>query len=285
MTILKLVQGTPEWLAHRRKYRNASESPAVMGVSPWTTPYQLWLERTGRHVRPVTSAMTRGLELEPAARLAYEKLSGLVLEPLVLTEGEYSASLDGITMEGDLILEIKCPVRGRDSPLWQAVEAKELPEHYRWQVEHQLMVAGAALAHVYVFDGERGILLEQTPKPESWESIRKAWDAFMRYIVEDVAPPLSSRDTRERDDAQWKVAAEAYLRIKQEAEDSAAVLEKARSALVALTSHPSESGAGVSVSQFWKKGAVEYKKIPQLTGVDLETYRKESRMEVRVTAA
>ena len=29
--ILKLVQGTPEWLEHRRKYRNASETPAVVG--------------------------------------------------------------------------------------------------------------------------------------------------------------------------------------------------------------------------------------------------------------
>jgi hypothetical protein len=38
----------------------------------------------------------------------------------------------------------------------------------------------------------------------------------------------------------------------------------------------------VSVTQFWKRGAVDYKKIPVLKGVDLEAYRKESRMEVRV---
>ncbi len=283
-TILKLVQGTSEWFTHRRKYRNASETPAVMGLSPWMTPYGLWLERTGRQQRPVTGAMRRGLELEPAARAAYEKLTGLVMEPLVLTEGEYSASLDGITLEGDLVLEIKCPVRGRDSALWQAVEARELPEHYFWQVQHQLMVAGAALAHVFVFDGERGILVEQKPQPERWEAIRHDWDAFMQHIIEDTAPPLSKRDTRERNDSAWKTAAETYLRVKQEAEHSAAALDEVKAALVALTSHPSESGCGVSVSQFLKKGAVDYKKVPQLKGVDLEAYRKESRMEVRVTA-
>jgi putative phage-type endonuclease len=82
--ILKLVQGTPEWLDHRRKYRNASETPAVMGVSPWQTPYGLWLERTGRAQTKVNAAMTRGAELEPAARAAYEKLTGNVMEPLVV---------------------------------------------------------------------------------------------------------------------------------------------------------------------------------------------------------
>ena len=93
-TILRLVQGTPEWLAHRLKYRNASETPAVMGVSPWVTPYQLWLQRTGRSEAKVTAAMRRGTELEPVARAAYERLTGHVMEPLVLVEGEYSASLE-----------------------------------------------------------------------------------------------------------------------------------------------------------------------------------------------
>jgi putative phage-type endonuclease len=283
-TTLKLVQGSPEWLAHRLKYRNASETPAVMGLSPWVSPYLLWLERTGRAQVQVNAAMTRGSELEPVARAAYEKLTGHVMEPLVMVDGEYSASLDGITLEGDLVLEIKCPMKGRASQLWQAAEAKELPENYFWQVQHQLMVAGAALAHVYVFDGTEGVLVEQAPQPERWEAIRRDWDTFMRNIAEDTAPPLCDRDTRERNDEAWRAAAEAYLRAKQQAEHGAAAAEVAKAALVALTSHPSESGSGVSVVQFWKKGAVDYRKVPQLKGVNLEPYRKELRMEVRVTA-
>ncbi len=282
-TTLKLVQGSPEWHEHRRKYRNASETPAVLGVSPWTTPYQLWLERTGRAEVQVNAAMRRGTELEPVARAAYEKLTGHVMEPLVLVEGDYSASLDGITLAGDLVLEIKCPMKGRASQLWQAAQAKELPEAYFWQVQHQLMVAGATLAHVYVFDGTEGVLVEQRPQPERWELIRKDWDAFMRHITEDTPPPLSDRDTRKRNDDAWRSAAAAYLEAKRDAEHSAAVAEQARQALVALASHPSESGCGVSVTQFWKRGTVDYKKVPQLNGVDLEAYRKESRMEVRIS--
>ncbi len=142
--IVKLVQGSPEWHTHRAKYRNASETPAVLGVSPWVTPYQLWQQRTGRVQTEVNAAMVRGTALEPAAREAYEKLTGYVMQPLVLVEGDYSASLDGITLDGGLILEIKCPAKGRDSDLWKQARDGLIPEHYRWQIETQLVVRARA---------------------------------------------------------------------------------------------------------------------------------------------
>src|SRR5690349_13428263 len=140
-TIMKLTQRSPEWHAHRMRYRNASETPAVLGVSPWQTPYQLFLAKTHRVTLEMTPAMLHGLRLEPLARQAYEQLTGQVMEPLVLVDGEYSASLDGITLMNDLLLEIKCPVQGRDSALWQEVMSGKLPVHYFWQVQHQLMVS------------------------------------------------------------------------------------------------------------------------------------------------
>jgi hypothetical protein len=76
-----------------------------MGLSPFQTPYQLWLLKTRRAEQKVTPAMQRGTELEPAARAAYEAHTGQIMEPLVLVDGEYSASLDGITLAGDVILE------------------------------------------------------------------------------------------------------------------------------------------------------------------------------------
>jgi hypothetical protein len=56
-------------------------------------------------------------------------------------------------------------------------------------------------------------------------------------------------------------------------------------ALVALATHPREQGAGVAVTRYWKAGNVDYKKVPALTGVDLELYRGKGREEVRVTTA
>lgn len=281
-SILKLVQGSPEWHAHRAKSRNASETPTVLGVSPWQTPYQLWLLRTGRSQQKVTPAMYRGNDLEPAARAAYEQKTGNVMEPLVLLDGEYSASFDGMTLAGDVVLEIKCPMKGCDSELWKVVESGEVPEYYGWQIEHQLMVSGAKLAHLWIFDGTLGILREISPNPESWGEIRSAWDRFMEYIESDVAPSLSERDTKTRDDQKWKEAATRYLEAKAQNEQAAAIPEEARAALLALTSHPIESGYGVSVAQYCKRGAIDYKKVPALRGLDLDPYRSPSRIETRV---
>jgi predicted phage-related endonuclease len=229
--------------------------------------------------------MQRGRELEPAARAAYEQLTGLVMEPLVLVDGEYSASLDGMTLDGSLILEVKAPVRGQGSELWKEVQAGQLPEHYFWQVQTQLMVSAAKLAHVWIWDGRQGVLLEQHPAPDRWSEIRKAWDALMELIRTDQPPLLTERDTRERQDPDWRLAAERVINAKRLADGAATELEAAKRALIALTTHPSERGAGVCVTRYWKAGPVDYRQIPQLAEVDLERFRAPGREEVRVTVS
>jgi putative phage-type endonuclease len=284
-TILKLVQGTPEWHAHRAQSRNASETAVVLGVSPWQTPYGLWCLRTGRTKQEVTRPMLRGAELEGAARAAYEAKTGLVMEPLVLQDEGYSASLDGITLAGDLILEIKCPFKGQASELWHAVAIGELPEHYWWQVQHQLMVSKAARAEVFVFDGAEGIVREVVPKPDAWPRIHAAWQKFDLSLASDTPPPLCERDVRVRDDAQWAAVAAQYIEAKAAAERSGAALEAVKAQLVALAEHPRELGGGVTVTRYWKAGSVDYKKIPELGVIDVEKYRGRAREEVRVTVA
>ena len=282
-TIMKLVQGSAEWHEHRRKYRNASETPAVLGVSPWQTPYQLWQHKLGLVESEVNAAMLHGTQLEPAARAAYEARTGLVMQPLVLVDGEYSASLDGLTLGGDRILEVKCPYKGRASALWQAVEAGELPEHYHWQVQHQLMVTQAEVADVFVFDGSDGILFPVAPDPSRWPQIHTAWDEFAGYVRDVRAPPLTDRDTRLREDAEWMEAALAYLEAKRAADAVGKSLDEAKARLTGLASHAKEEGGGVSVTRFWKRGNIDYKRVPELAGMDLEQYRSASREDTRVT--
>jgi putative phage-type endonuclease len=281
--VMRLVQGTTEWHAHRAQYRNASESAAVMGLSPWQTPYQLWQVRTGRLELPVTAPMRHGTAMESSARSAYEEKTGLVMQPLVLTDADYSASLDGITLEGDLLLEIKAPYKGQASELWQAVNAGEVPEHYRIQVQHQLMVSGATMAHLWVFDGNTGLLVEIVRDEATMAAIRVAWDHFVKYLESDTPPPLSAKDTVDRSDPAWRLAATLYLQAKQEADKVAESLDKARERLVALATHASQTGDGVTVTRYFKAGNVDYKRVPELRNIDLTQYRGHGREEVRVT--
>lgn len=282
-TIVKLVQGSREWHQHRLHHRNAGETPAVLGVSPWTTPYQLWQIKTGRMGQPeVTAAMAHGTMLEPLAREAYELQTGLVMEPLVLVDGEYSASLDGITLDGGLVLEIKCP-KSKDSKILAEAEAGRVPVHVYWQIQTQLMVSGADLAHLYVFNGTNGILLEQRSEASAWDTIRKDWDRFMDLVHADESPPLTENDTVIRTDPEWIAAAGEYIAAKLQAETATATLDALKQRLAGLARHNSEKGGGVAVSRYWKVGVIDYKKVPELAGVDLERYRALEREETRVT--
>ena len=282
--IIQLVQGSQAWLEYRRSMRNASETAAVLGVSPWCTPYQLWLLKTCRATTKVTAAMQHGTDTEPAARAAYEAQTGNIMQPLVLQDGPYSASLDGMDLDGRLILEVKCPYKGQDSQLWREVNAGHVPDHYAAQIQHQLMVSGAALAHLYVFDGTEGLLRPIEPIDHAMQRIREGWDWFQTFLDTDTPPPLTEADTVDREDVAWQTAANAFAKAKRAAELADAVMTKARDELVALAQHPREQGAGVSVTRYFKQGNVAYAKIPALQGLDLSAYRGKTREETRVTS-
>ena len=113
---------------------------------------------------------------------------------LVIEDGAYSASLDGMTLAGDLVLEIKCPMRGTRSDLWQDVSQGQVPEHYRVQVQHQLMVSGAEKAHLWVFDGAKGILLVPTDSKGIVDTVKKARQGPVpRVRAASSTPPARSR--------------------------------------------------------------------------------------------
>lgn len=281
--VLKLVQGSPEWHSYRMEMRNASETAAVLGISPWLTPYGLWLIKTGRSTQAVTPPMQHGTKLEPEARAAYEIQTGQIMNPLVLQDGAYSASLDGINLAGDLIVEIKCPFRGKQAPLWREACEGRIPGHYNAQVQHQLIVSGASTAHFWVYAENSGVLITVHRDEEIMTLIHEAWDDFQQYLDTDSPPPLTETDSAQRDDPAWSQAAQVYLEAKRQADAADESLDAARSRLVGLSQHPRESGAGVNVVKLWKAGNVDYKRVPELSGVDLSRYRGQGREEVRVT--
>ena len=146
------------------------------------------------------------------------------------------------------------------------------------------MVTRADIADVFVFDGTEGIVFPR------WRRIRAAGrgstrrgTSFMRCVSEGQAPPLTDRDTRLRDDPEWLEAAAAYLELKTAYDELSAKFDAAKERLIAQASHAKEQGGGVSVTRYWKTGAIDYKKIPELKALDLEQYRAAPREETRVT--
>jgi putative phage-type endonuclease len=179
---LTLEQGSREWLEARRERRMASETPAVMGLSPYQKESAVRAAKRGAR-NFVNAAMRKGARAEPAAREAYAARYG-AMRPAVFISGDYGASLDGINAAGDLILEIKVPYQGRASDRWKMAHAGRVPKHDYAQIQHQLMVTGAAAAHFWVWDEDvrEGALVQVTPSPRFWGLIRNAWDEFWPTI-------------------------------------------------------------------------------------------------------
>ena len=263
MKRIDLEQGSQEWLDWRRGKRMASETAAVMGVSPYQSASQIRAAKQGRDKTFVTAAMQRGHDEEPRARAAYEEASGTLYQPGVFEDGDYGASADGITMEGDQLLEIKTPAKGKESERWREVESGFISDYDLAQVQHQMMVTGAADCVFMVWDGEHYVSV-LVPRDEAYfERIREAWDAFWPTI-------------EERDDDLWAEAAEKYRIAKAEADRACKVLEAAKGRLIELTAGNYSGGCGVSVTKVERKGSVDWKAVQKnhLPDVDVEHYRK-----------
>ena len=115
--------------------------------------------------------------------------------------------------------------------------------------------------------------------------VRKAFKEFIQLLDPELplAPSVSEQETILRLDSKWKLAAEAYISLKTKSDEATKQADFAKAKLISLCSHSRESGFGVSVTRFYKQGNVDYKSIPQLQSVDLDSYRGKAKEEVRVT--
>jgi hypothetical protein len=89
----------------------------------------------------------------------------------------------------------------------------------------------------------------------------------------------------ERTDPQWAKAARAWLKAHEAHEKAKLTLEKKRWALQRLAGEASASGAGVSVTRYFRAGVINYGAIPELQGVALDSYRRPGSWEIRITRA
>jgi putative phage-type endonuclease len=191
--VVDLDQGSPAWDQWRKERRMASESAALLRLSPWfpRTPFELWQVKSGLAEIRFTPAMARGVELEATARALYEvERLDLMVPYLVEGEGGYAASLDGLSFDGDRILEIKCPWKGTGSDLWARATRGQVPPHYRCQVQHQLMASEAEYCDfaVYAWDAHRLVIIEVRHDLEMQGRIRSAWDDFWPDYIAGRAP-------------------------------------------------------------------------------------------------
>lgn len=193
MKIVQLIQGSPEWLSHRRNHRNASDAPAMMGVSPYKPRAQLLRELATGIVPDVDEATQRrfddGHQFEALARPLAEKIVGEDLYPCVGVDGRFSASFDGLTIDDGTAFEHKTLGENLRSLMDNAdFTGADLPEQYRVQMEQQCMVSGARRVLFMATRWEGETLVEKlwcwyTPDSELRARIVAGWEQFEKDLA------------------------------------------------------------------------------------------------------
>jgi putative phage-type endonuclease len=180
MKIHNVAQGSAEWHALRSQHFTASEAPAMMGASKYQTRTDLLtLKKTG--IAPeVTQSQQyifdKGHATEAMARPLVELMIGEELYPVVGTEGNLLASMDGATMLGETLFEHKL----WNESLAAQVRAEDLGPHYYWQLEQQLLVSGAERVIFVCSDGtaENFVSMEYCPVAGRAAQLIEGWKQF-----------------------------------------------------------------------------------------------------------
>jgi len=289
--IIDLKQGTQDWLEWRKSGITASEIAAILGVSPYKTPWAVWAEKTGLvqsedlSNNPLVAA---GVAQEDTARQLFEQAHDDILLPVCVESTEHpflKASLDGLSQD-NVPVELKVP----SESTWDKVNAdgenSEAFKLYYPQVQHQMLVTGASHGWlVFYRDGQlREFHIE--PDPAMQDAIVQAASAFWQSIVEGKEPAKDpERDVYHPNDderAQWEPAAERWLEcsaelksLEQRVKEVKAEQTKQLGIMKSLMgSFMHAEAAGLKVTRFGVRGTVDYDRLMADKGIspdELET--------------
>lgn len=131
-----------EWLTEREKGIGASEVAAILGLSPWDTPFSLWLKKTHQaEPEPENFAMRRGHYLEDAVVQWWqdetgEKVIKASAADIIYVHPDYDfmrVTPDRIVKGRKKMLEVKSTA---------GYMGEEIPDYYLAQCIYQMYVTG-----------------------------------------------------------------------------------------------------------------------------------------------
>lgn len=223
------------WLAERKHHVGASEVAAVLGVSPWSSGYDVWARKTGRIPADLANPeaeerMQWGTLLEPTILAETERRTGRrvvpapqdvhVLHPRVAV---LSCTPDGY-VEDDGLAECKTSLGYGARQVWE----EGVPLHYQIQVQQQLAVTGRAYGLLAVLRTGPVLELHRIERHEGAiamieEVIPEWWE---RHVVADIPPPVDAHPATVRAlEALHRGSISGVIDLPDESEEWARLLE------------------------------------------------------------
>jgi putative phage-type endonuclease len=186
---------SPAQLKVRQNFIGASDAAAAIGLNPWKTPLDLWLEKTGQAEPFNGNEQTYwGNVLEPivAARLAQEtdrKVRRHGMTQISKVFPHMACHLDFKATGKPIIIEIKTGGYWARND-WGESGSDQIPDMVLIQVTHQMIVTGYKKALVGVLLGGQEFRHYALDFDDDLaQMIVKKEREFWQYVIEKTPPP------------------------------------------------------------------------------------------------
>ena len=180
---------TEEQIAERRSGIGASEIAAVCGLSPWQSPLDVWLRKTGRD--PETGETNEyqhwGHVLEPVVAEEFTRRTGKKVRrwAKAYRKGVLMAHVDRIVEGTDQYLECKT---ANSFATW--AKEDELPEYYEAQCQQIAYCSARPSGYLAALvGGQRYVAFEVQSDVEAQVALAEVGERFWRDHVEKDIPP------------------------------------------------------------------------------------------------
>ena len=198
-----------DWLAVRKQGIGSSDAGAAVGLNPYKSQLELWIEKTGRDAtlpkidpQDEESPAYWGNVLEPIVAWHYSKRTGKKVRRInaVLQHPDPEspwmlANIDREVMGADDVQILECKTAGiNGARLWK----EGVPEYVQLQVMHQLAVTGKQAADVAVLLGGQHLEIYRIERDEQMITrLIELERMFWHYVQTDTPPPVDGSASSE----------------------------------------------------------------------------------------
>lgn len=190
------------------------------------------------------------------------------------------ASPDGLIGK-DGVSEIKCPFGKRNTADFKPLTEQE---HYAAQVQIEMACTGRAWAHFFQWSpmGTKLERVEIDPLFLEWAipELRRFYDRFLSEIDN---PEHLEPKRKQINSAMAEKLVQEYDELTEAAERANARKKEIMDTLILLAKERDAEICGKKLTRVERKGSIDYKKVPELKGVDLEQHRKNPSQYWRLT--
>ncbi|MFB5148015.1 lambda-exonuclease family protein [Burkholderia orbicola] len=289
---LKLVRtdelSREDWLAVRRTGIGGSDAAAAVGLNPYMSPLELWLDKTGRadglpgpDPDDTSSPTYWGTLLEPIVAASYTKQTGNRVRRInaVLRHPTIPfmlANLDREIVGVPDVQILECKTAGEfGARLWR----EGVPEYVQIQVQHQLAVTGKSAADVAVLICGQALEVHRIERDDGLIARLIELEArFWRFVESDTPPPADGSESADRalrhlypghgetidfsDDQRLSSAFADLVAVRAEIET--------RQQLEAQFKQAIQEAMGDATRALFETGSVSFKRSKDSASIDLE---------------